>query len=260
MILDSVKYSKGGSAANTIFLLFRVVFGILMAPYVFLSNLAVLVLQWSSLSSRKHIKLIKIVTAAVIAAFLVVLIAMAIFLTTSVHPLVMNELDYVKPTFTKVTSSLPTGICGDRIGGYSIMELASFNMLAHQVPDHTHVSQTMAEYLSVDHKFQQYLYFGGVQYGLFVRDSENQTVLAIQGVTGQRQLGILFENILSYWYSVAMGALIPFFGLFNDIFLAHVLSIVSTLVTGVFLGLGAETPSYVLGASSICTNSMYIRS
>jgi hypothetical protein len=102
------------------------------------------------------------------------------------HPLVMNKLDYVGPLFTDVTTGISASHCNNIIGGFSIMELASFNMVAHQIPDHIDVIDTMYQYLSTDHEFWLQPDKNEVASVLLVQDAQNRTAISIQGVTNER--------------------------------------------------------------------------
>jgi hypothetical protein len=99
----------------------------------------------------------------------------------------------------------------------------------------------MYQYLSSDHEFVPNHSEDDIASVLIVHDKQSHAVVSIQGVTNERQLGVLFDNILGYWSSIGMGAIIPFFGLLNDLFLAPVLSVVLDLATDVFLGLASQT-------------------
>jgi hypothetical protein len=190
---------------------------------------------------------IKIVTAVLIATFFIILAALSKFPVNGLRPPVMSKLEYVKPNFTSVTDDMPAGFCTDSVGGFYIMELASFNMLAHQIPNHTDMFGPMVQYLSTDHEFVVKPAEKSPDWPdlplLFVQDRNNHTAYSIQGVTNARQLCVLFDKVLAYWYSVGMGLIVPFFEVVNNLFLSGVLCLMASYVYGIFLGLSFQGAS-----------------
>lgn len=89
-------------------------------------------------------------------------------------------------------------------------------------------------------------------YGEFVYNIT--TVGGFGGLMDIRHVGILLENVVKYWYGVAMASIIPFFSVIKRFILGSVLEELSKYVDTWFLGLVPHSDQMIMIQAWILMN------
>jgi hypothetical protein len=253
VVLDIYRWARStGDVSGVVMnvcLTMRTLINVFVFPYIFLSNMAVLFLQRRQLSTRTHIRRVKVTSFVIIMTFFAVFLIGSL-IVISIRPFILEELKYIAPTGQAVTTEDPRGLCDDSLGGFSLLAHAGLAMVAQHISDEPawSIINPMMQYLAPDFPaggVSIVTYWGGGLPAFLVVDRvRNVSVLAFQGIANRKEMGILWENVIGHWYSVGITSVIPFLELMNDLFLAPVLSLISLFASTVFIGLTPVSLSY----------------
>jgi hypothetical protein len=246
LIIDLVAYRD--LTDPVIAIVFRVLFNVYAFPFVALCNVSTLFTKWRPLTVKhRDIRRVKIVTCLFIAFVFVLLIVYSIIVTFFFKPLVLTDFHYIRPTGTRVTNVPESAVCEMTVGGWTLLELAGFSMVAQQLgTNYEDVAVSMFQYFWLNDNYSVKLMNNPMSLpSLYVESGGRpRGVLAIQGVASKRQLGILFENILAYWYEVFIGSVVPFFAAVQNMFLGSLLTQTTVFAQRAFLGLTEASPEF----------------
>jgi hypothetical protein len=232
IILDivSVVVAKGSYGS----LVLRVIVQIFAAPFIISVNLCIVFRTYKELAkNHERVKLVTIIGWVFLG---ICLLFFAIFggLTAAFSPYIMNEVAPAPANLTLISKSQHGSVCGINVEGWSLLELAGLSMAAHN-PTNLNVTETLlATVLSGDYNWSFTDVDARVPSIGVVRNST--PILAFQGAASSYELGIIFENMLITWFSMAMEEIVPFWGVASTVFLQPFFDWITPILQNQFVG------------------------
>jgi hypothetical protein len=161
----------------------------------------------------------------------------AAFLSLMFQPVLLDRFDYPKPSYQNVTRDMAPSVCTTEVEGWSLLQLAGLAMIAQNPKDEA-VRTGLETVFGPSANITYEIFPGEVISAVVVHaDWSDSPVLAFQGLALKHQLCILFENIVAFWFPMAMDIIIPCFELVNDIFLVDLLNPLVGIAERLFVGL-----------------------
>jgi hypothetical protein len=214
----------------------RTLFNIFALPFIMCANVSIIFMRRQDLkkTKRRMIKISMLLILILVCVYFVLLIAFSICVNHGFNPMVLKEVEPLPDDYvpTLISNSTQASFCQLGIGPWNVAEMAgmvavgqsagypkaqeaifsyinSGNLELQQLPDLSVVPVALAA---------KYDWYTGEAIGI---------AFVFQGVTHKSHIGILIENILSYWYIRIMSVIIPLFELMSELFLNYFLSIFS---------------------------------
>jgi hypothetical protein len=224
-------------------LAFRIVFVLFALPFLLSANGVVLLASWGDLRPgkdnplRAKFRLIgntKIISSIFLCLLVLAVIIWGAFLNLIFDPALLQNFDY-GADLAVVTNSSSPAVCRVQVQGWSLLQLAGLAMLAQNPTEEAVGSGVKLLFLD---KSVSYEIFKGdvVSAVVFTSEFSDLPVIAFQGLALKYQLGILLENILTFWFPTAMDIVIPCFELVNDVFLVNLLNPLVSIAERLFVG------------------------
>jgi hypothetical protein len=215
---------------------FRVIFVIFAFPFLLSTNGLVLFVKWKELGEQKLIRNTKIVSVVFACLLLLIVVIWAAFLRLMFTPTLLPRFDYPTPSHAIVTNSTSPALCRLQVRGWSLPQISALLMLAYNPTEESvqsGIKMVFGEGSNVGYQIFESDFLSAV---VFTAPWSQYPVLAFQGLAHKPQLGILLENILTFWFPTAMDLVIPCFELVNDIFLVRLLNLLVSIAMRLFVG------------------------
>jgi hypothetical protein len=213
------------------------VFNLYSLPFCSISNCIVLLTRWDALVGQTFVKSVKLTVTVVIGIALLIFSAFAIFIVVFFSPIVVSTLEPLPSNGTIVTQRPPSSICGLVVANWSLIEYAGMAAAAQSVAYPPVYEAILGKVLAVGDWTARPRLDNAELPLLLVNRTGSRAVVGFQGVAAPYHVGVVLESVLCYWYPVLMGAIVPFFAIVNQFFLAPILNAYSMQLSNHALGL-----------------------
>jgi hypothetical protein len=237
------------SNSNIAWLVLRLIFHLYALPFTSIANVVVIFTKWKSLADHSFVRVVKLTVTIVMGVAFLLFVGFAIFIYGIFSPRIVSTLSDYPGSEYHVTSQPVASVCNVTVRGWSLEELAAVVAAAQSV-DYPDVYQRILK--TVLFKWDARPFLGNPQlFGMLVTKSDSpQAVLGFEGIRTGRHVGIVLETVLCYWYPFLMGAIVPFFTIVNQFFLAPILNAYSMALSSDALGLVPVSESCLAVARS----------